>query len=104
MESLVALVIVMIAFGIGMMVFLNVLSNDQSITQLKGELHENALSSYAQEKQTWIDDEQGNETLNVTRSVENVPGKPDLLLVTLSSANSNGKELHQTKQYARENQ
>jgi len=78
-ETLVAMIIVMLAFGIGLMIYLNVIQSSGAQQRLNAQLQMNQISIETKDKNLFVDDEYTMETMKIVRNLPGLAIRTDLL-------------------------
>ncbi len=99
MESVVALLIVMGAFTVAMIVFLNVINSDRTPTKIKARLYGAQMAAETRETGIYLNDEKTTANLKIEKNIQTIPEKPGLLLMTIRSSNRAGDLLTEEKSY-----
>ncbi|HET6243889.1 MAG: hypothetical protein H0V01_04385 [Bacteroidetes bacterium] len=90
-EVIVALIIVMITFGIAMVIFINVTHSDNQVQKLKASLILNESALKTSKENSYIDEKTEVDGLFINKTInpyENIPG---LNLVLFEAFDVNGK-------------
>jgi hypothetical protein len=84
MESLVAMIIIVVCFGVATMIYSNVLDSDKQRLQLKAMLLLNQQSIEIKKEKKFIDGEEVNGEWTIKRSIEHYQQSENLYQLTLS--------------------
>ena len=99
-EALMALVIVMICFVIGSMIYVNVINSDNNRQEIKANLILNETALKTKEEKKFIDEkiEIGNENLIIQKTVILYKNIENLNLLTLIASDKKGRVIAQRKE------
>ncbi len=84
MESLIAMVILVVCLGIGTMIYTNVLSSDQERKQLHAALLEKEEAARTKSEKNYLDKEYQSGDYTVKKLVEKYEQTEDLFLLSIS--------------------
>jgi hypothetical protein len=97
-EALVAMVIVMICFGIASMIYVNVLNADNNRIQLKAHLIVSDLAQKAKTTSTFLDEKIETEGLVIQKSIEGYHDIPNLSVLKFVAFDKKGKVITEYKE------
>lgn len=98
-ETLVAMIIVMLAFGIGLMIYLNVIQSSGVQKRLNANLQMNQIAIEAVSKNLLADDEYKLETMKIVKTVQPYSsGSDKLKLLTIVAFDGNNKKIGERKE------
>lgn len=98
-ETLVAMIIVMLAFGIGLMIYLNVIQSSGAQQKLNAQLQMNRIAIETKGKNLFVDDEYSMENLKLVKTIQSYSGESDKLkLLKIEAFDGNGKKLSERKE------
>ena len=92
-ETVVALVMIMSVFSIGMMVYFNVIKSSYSLQQLKASLMLNELSKVTKEKKSFFDEQDSTETLVIYKRISKYENMENLVLLELEVLSKDSTKL-----------
>lgn len=99
-ETLVAMIIVMLAFGLGLMIYLNVIQSSGAHQKLNAQLKMNRIAIEARDKNLLLDEEYPSETLKIIKTIEPydeaLPGK--LKVLKIEAFDAGGKKIGERKE------
>lgn len=98
MEAMVAMVIVMICFGIASMIYVNVLNADRNSILISAHLTMATLAEKTKESNTFLDEKIVGERLAIQKAVEPYQAIPGLFLVKYTAADKEGKIVAEYKE------
>jgi len=93
MESLIAMVIIIICFGTATMIWSNVLSSDKQRIHLKASLLLNAEAIQIRKEKNFVDDQKKIDDWIIIKKVEPYKNTENLFVLTLSVTDQEGKKL-----------
>ena len=91
MESIVAMVVIMVSLGIAMMIYVNVMSSDKQQTRLKIMLILNNEAKQAQLEKNFIDSEKEISNFVIKKEVVLYGGTENLYHLKLTALDKEGK-------------
>lgn len=86
-ESITAMVIILISFGVGMMIYMNVLRSEKLISKAKANLILNQVLGKTIEEKAFKNEKINKGNLRIIRSVSNYPDAPDAYAIKLEAFN-----------------
>jgi|CXWL01.1.fsa_nt_gi hypothetical protein len=92
-ESLIAMVIVMLCFGISTTVYINVISSGNQIQKLKSELILKKVAMETKKEHLFLDEEITLDEITVRKKITPYNGLKNLSQINLQAYNSNEKLL-----------
>lgn len=92
-EALVAMVIIMISFGIGMMVYFNIIKSEKSQIKLQATINSENIFIETRQLKSYENDEYHYKNHNIIKTVTNYGNSNNLYLVTLNVVDKNQKEV-----------
>jgi hypothetical protein len=92
-ESLIAMVIVMLSFGIATTVYVNVISSGNQLQKLKSELLLKRIASETIKAHLFLDEKITVDEITVQKKITSYNGSKDLLEISLQAFSSNEKLL-----------
>jgi len=90
MESLVAMVIIVVSLGVGTMIYSNILNSDKQVLQLKAICLLNKEAARTKKEKTFLDSEKQFENCNIKKTVELYDQTANLYRLTLSAFDKSG--------------
>ena len=97
-EVLVAMIIVMVSFGIAMAIFMNISSSGNHAQQLKAQLLLNKAAIRTKAENSFIDEISEGESIIINKTVTSYNGIPGLNLLLLQAFDINGKKIAERKE------
>jgi len=98
-EVLVAMVLVMIAFGMGIMVYFSVLNSDRNRLELEAGLLLSEVVEQTHQRQSWFNETLKLDHLTIEKTVAPYEGMRDRLqTLTVVAYNNNGKVITQCQE------
>lgn len=98
-ETLVAMIIVMLAFGIGMMIYLNVIQSSSALQKLNAQLQMNQIAIETIEDSLFAENEYTLKTMKIIKTLQAHNAVSDKLkLLKLEAFDGNGKKLGERKE------
>ena len=97
-EVLVAMIIIMISFGIAMAIYMNVSLSDHLVQKLKAELLLNETAIETKAANSFIDEKTGSDKISINKTVTSYNGIPELHLLMLEAFDVNGKKISERKE------
>lgn len=91
MESLIAMIIIVVCFGVATMIYTNVLDSDKQRLQLKAILILNKTAIESKAKNEFLDSEEQEGDWTINKTVEKYSGTENLYQLTLAVKDRNGK-------------
>ncbi len=92
-ESIVAMTLIMIGFGIALLVFLNINKSDNSFQKFKAQLILKELSEKVRVDKNPLNDQQQIDLFNVIQTVSDYPGFKDIKLIKIEAYSIDGKKI-----------
>jgi hypothetical protein len=93
MESIIAMIIIVVCFGIGTMMYTNILDSDKQRNQLKALLLLNEETLIIKKEGIYLDLEKKIGEWTLKRSIEPYQNTENLIHLSLSITDQNGKEI-----------
>lgn len=93
MESLIAMVIIVICFGVGTMIYSNVMDSDKQRLQLKAILVLNGEALETKTNRKFLDSEEQSGDWIVKKTIERYPEAENLYRLSLAAVYKNGKTI-----------
>lgn len=97
-EVMVALIIVMISFGIAMAIYVNVTHSDNQTQKLKAQLLLNETAIKTTNENSFIDEKTEMDGISVIKTVSSYEGTPGLHLLFLEAFDVNAKKIAERKE------
>lgn len=98
-ETLVAMIIVMLAFGIGLMIYLNVIQSSGAQQKLNAQLQINKVAIETKDKNLFVDGEYTLENLKIVKTLRAYsPESERLKLLKIEAFDWNGKKTGERKE------
>ncbi|MFI5219202.1 MAG: prepilin-type N-terminal cleavage/methylation domain-containing protein [Bacteroidia bacterium] len=97
-ETLVAMVIIIICFGIGTVIYSNVINSVDFRQRLHASMVLNEVSIQSKKDNNYVDNDYEIENLVVKKKINRFMESDDLLQMTLSAYNGKGKLIAQHKE------
>ena len=91
LESLIAMIIIVVCFGVATMIYSNVLDSDKQRLQLKAILVLNEEAIELKKGKTFLDSEKQNGDWVIKKIVEKYPQTENLYTISLSVIDRNGR-------------
>lgn len=91
LESLIAMVIIMVCIGVSSMIYLNVLDSDKERLQMKLRLLLNDEVSLLKQESLFVDSEKQVEGFTIKVNVSRFDGANNVWVLKLQALDSNGK-------------
>lgn len=91
MESLIAMIIIVVCFGVATMIYTNVLDSDKQRLQLKAILILNKKAIESKTKKEFLDSEEQAGDWIINKTVEQYSGTENLYQLNLAVKDRNGK-------------
>lgn len=98
LETMVALTIVMISFGIALMIFNNVNKSNSNFLKIKAALILNEAAQNAVQEKLFIDNTFEQEGISVIQKVEAFENMPDIKFLHLEAKKPDGKIIAERKE------
>lgn len=98
LESLVAMVLIMICFGIAMMIYVNVMSSDNNRQKLSAQLLLNQVALEGKQEKKYLDEKIEAGNMTIQKTVAPYKEADNLSLLTLTAFDKNGKMIAQHKE------
>jgi Tfp pilus assembly protein PilV len=97
-EAIIALVIIMVCFGLSTMIYLAVLRSDNRMERSKAfmEIKRSAVQTNAEKR--YFDEEVMTDSLRIKKTIEVYQNDPVLKILTIEAFNEKGKKLSSHKQ------
>jgi Tfp pilus assembly protein PilE len=90
-ESMVAMIVVLLCFGIATMIYVNVMNSDSRRAELHAHLLLNEIAMKAKQQELFLDEEIHEGTLLITKKVETYKGVPGLIRLGIIARNEKDK-------------
>ena len=90
-ESMVAMIVVLLCFGIASMIYVNVMNSDNRRAELHAHLLLNELAMKAKQHDIFLDEEMREGELFITKKVETYNDVPGLIRLTITARNERDK-------------
>ncbi len=97
-ETIVALMVIMIVFGIAMTIYVNVMRNSTSLSELKASLRLDELARETKEKKSYFDEKFEDESTLIEKKVTKYKDKEGLFLLDLQAFDKTNKRLAERKE------
>ena len=97
-ETIVALMVIMIVFGIAMTIYVNVMNNSTSLSELKASLKLDELARETKEKKSYFDETIEDESTLIEKKVKKYNDKEGLLLLDIQAFDKTNKRLADRKE------
>lgn len=98
LETMVALTIVMISFGIALMIFNNVNKSNSNFLKIKASIMLNEAAKNATQEKLYIDNSFEQDGISITQKIENFDNLSDIKLLYLEARNKEGKVIAERKE------
>lgn len=98
LETIVAMVIIMVVFSISIMIYVNITSSTFSLQKIKTDLLLQRLSVTTLEKKTYFDETIEYEIITIDKQIQKYNDIDDILLMTLTAYNKQQDTIAQRKQ------
>ena len=98
MESLVAMVVVLVCCGIASMIYVNVITSGNEREKLKAHLLLNEAAIKAKNENLFLDEEIRGETITIRKSIAPYKELPDISLLTLTAVDADGHVIETRKE------
>jgi len=92
-ESITAMVIILLSFGVGMMIYMNVLRSEKLVSKAKASLVLNQILGKTKEEQTFRNEKINKDFLKIIKSVSNYPDVTDAYAIKLEAFNMKGESI-----------
>jgi hypothetical protein len=102
-ETIVALMIIMIVFGIAMTIYVNVMRNSSSLSELKASQKLEEIARDTKEKKSYFDEKFEDEGTIIEKKVSKYQGKEELLLIDIQAFDKENKRLAERKEIIQDN-
>ncbi|PCJ87266.1 MAG: hypothetical protein COA57_04870 [Flavobacteriales bacterium] len=97
-ETLIAMVIVMITFGLGLMIYVNVMNSGNQQLKLNAQLLMNQMAAETKTDNNFLDEEMETETLKIIKTVLPYEGSKRLNILMFEAFNKGGKKVTERKE------
>ena len=97
-EVMVAMIIVMISFGIAMIIYINVTRSDNQVQKLKVQLLLNETAIKTSNENSFMDEKTETDGIFVNKTVNSYNGIPGLNFLLLEAFDANGKKIAERKE------
>jgi Tfp pilus assembly protein PilV len=101
LEVVIAMVIISIVFGVGMMTYMNILKSSFSVQQLNATLLLNKIVEETKQEQSFFDETITEENITVYKKASKYQGNDNLVLLELEVLDAENKILANRKQLIR---
>ena len=101
-ETIVALMVIMIVFGIAMTIYVNVMKNSTSLSELNASLQLDRLARETKEKKSYFDETIENESTVIEKKIKKYNDKGGLLLLDIQAFDKTKKKLAERKEIIRD--
>lgn len=98
LETIVALMVVMLVFGIAMTIYVNVMRNSSSLAEVKASLRLDVLAKETKEKKAFFDENFEEEQVDFEKRVTKYQNKEGLLLLELEARDKTNRILAERKE------
>lgn len=98
LESMVAMVIIVVCLGVGTMIFVNVLNNDKDRVSLKASLILNKQSTFIKNEKQFIDGESTQDGYTIRQTFVKYNDTDNLFTMTLKALDENRKIVFERKE------
>ncbi len=97
-EAIIAIVIIMVCFGLSTMIYINILRSDNRVERSKAfmETKRNAIQTNTDSR--YFDEEILTDSLRIRKTIEAYQNDPVLKILTIEAFNEKGKKLSSYKQ------
>lgn len=98
-ETLVAMIIVMLAFGIGLIIYLNVIQSSGAQQKLNAHLKMNQIAIETKNKNLFLDEEYPSETMKIVKTMVPYDASSDnLKILKIEAFDAGGKKIGERKE------
>lgn len=98
LESLVAMVIILGAFAVSCMIYVNITASDNNREKLEAQLLINQMAIKTKQEQNFIDEITETEFLTIEKTVIKYPNTENLNQLTIKALNKQGKIISEQKE------
>lgn len=98
LETIIALMVIMIVFGIAMTIYVNVMKNSTSLSELKASLKLEELARETKEKKSYFDESFNDESTLIEKKVKKYNDREGLLLLDFQAYDKTNKRLAERKE------
>jgi|SRR6185312_6322219 len=98
LEAIIAMVIIMLVFGISAMIYVNITSSGFSLQKVKADLLLKQLAIETEERKSYFDETISYEVLIIEKQVQKYEDVDDVLLLSLVAINQQQDTLAKCKQ------
>lgn len=93
-ETLVAMIIVMLAFGLGLMIYLNVIQSSGTQQKIQAQLEMNRISLESNVQNLFTDEEYSTGSMKIVKTIHpSGAGSDQLKLMRMEAFNGSGKKI-----------
>ncbi len=97
-EVLVSLTLIMLSFGIGLMIYINVIKSDHNYLKLEALAAIKQVSNETKIKKQFIDEEYSFENVDINKTITKYNGSQNLYIISIEAFDKNGKKINELKE------
>ena len=97
-EVMVAMIIVMISFGIAMVIYINVTRSDNQVQKLRAQLLLNETAIKTKIENSFVDATMEVESISIIKTIDSYEGSSILNLLLLEAFDIDGKKIAERKE------
>lgn len=97
-ESIVALIIIMLCFGIGLMIYVNVMKSDSNFLKLKSSALLKEIVINTKINKHFIDEQYSFKEININKRIEKYKDQDNLNIVIFEAYDKSGKKICEMKE------
>jgi hypothetical protein len=101
-ETIVALMVIMVVFGIAMTIYVNIIRNSTSLAELKASQRLDEIARDTRDKKSYFDEKFEDEVSVIEKKVSKYQEKEGLLLLQLEVLDKNNTRLAERKEIIRD--
>ncbi len=97
-ETIIAMMVIMIVFGIAMTIYVNVMKNSTSLAELKASLKLDEIAKDTKANKSYFDEHFEDESTVIEKVVKKYNGQEGLLLLDIQAFDKTNKKLAERKE------
>jgi Tfp pilus assembly protein PilE len=98
MEAIIAIVIIMVCFGLSTMIYINIIRSDARLERSKAFMETKRSAIQTNMDKRYFDEEMMIDSLRIKRTIEAYQNDPELKILIIEAFNGKGKKMSSYKQ------
>ena len=97
-EAIVAIIIIMVCFGLSTMIYVNIIRSDARLERSKAFMETKRYAVQTNINKRYFDEETTIDSLHIKRTIETYRNDPELKILNIETFNGKGKKISSHKQ------